>query len=50
MPESDTLMKEVQKILLGFIECNHDAWAPMIARVIKTMYQICLITRTLLIC
>eukprot|EP00795_Rhopilema_esculentum_P010612 gene10612-19354_t len=32
MPESDTLMKEVQKILLGFIECNHDAWAPMIAR------------------
>lgn len=31
-PESDSLIKEIQKILFGFIEYNHDAWAPQIAR------------------
>ena len=32
-PEVDLLIKEIQKTLSGFIEYNHDAWAPQIARV-----------------
>ena len=32
-PELDSLVKDIQKTLSGFIECNHDAWAPQIARV-----------------
>jgi len=31
-PEVDLLIKEIQKTLSGFIEFNHDAWAPQIAR------------------
>lgn len=32
MPELDNLVRNIEKILTGFIRCNHNAWAPLIAR------------------